>query len=437
MVDNPIASILLDANNKYNTHVARQNIYKSFMDQQREHADKVYSKVLSDEDLERLEQIITICERIENEIDVVNEEYNDIVSTMQEFNKDYSKSITETYDLSEYTNDYIKGTNLMNEVLNKLEVIDNLIKKYTDVYNSFDSTMQIKYMDELDTVEPNKDVTSTEYFAEKKAQMLFHNTDNFVNTADCYNSSDALSNIIQQSNENAKVITPAEEVAYKEAVVKCMAIYNDIYQYYSYLKQKFGGSDILNQNMAQVNNILHECNALAGIFQNAIDNPYNWGAVSSAQSEVYRYEALQKDFQIIMDSLKDLNKRVINGTARSVNGRSIPTTISEKDYMDMELYNNVIGDLAREIEEFMMDITADENLRAWVATRYNDLKIKMDAYYDAVHSIGVTDGERVFYTGIYNNEGFGLSLIENTRRELALIANEIRNVINSGKYNWY
>ena len=103
----------------------------------------------------------------------------------------------------------------------------------------------------------------------------------------------------------------------------------------------------------------------------------------------------------------------------------------------MELYNNVIGDLAKEIEEFMMDITADENLRAWVATRYNDLKIKMDAYYDAVHSIGVTDGERVFYTGIYNNEGFGLSLIENTRRELALIANEIRNVINSGKYNWY
>ena len=229
MVDNPIASILLDANNKYNTHVARQNIYKSFMDQQREHADKVYSKVLSDEDLERLEQIIRICERIENEIDVVNEEYNDIVSTMQEFNKDYSKSIAETYDLSEYTNDYIAGTNLMNEVLNKLDVVDNLIKTYTDVYNSFDSTMQVKYMDELDVVEPNKEVTSTEYFADKKAQMLFHDTDNFDNTAYCYNSSDALSDIIQQSNENAKVITPAEETAYKEAVVKCMAIYNDIY----------------------------------------------------------------------------------------------------------------------------------------------------------------------------------------------------------------
>ena len=171
MVDNPIASILLDANNKYNTHVARQNIYKSFMDQQREHADKVYSKVLSDEDLERLEQIIRICERIENEIDVVNEEYNDIVSTMQEFNKDYSKSIAETYDLSEYTNDYIAGTNLMNEVLNKLDVVDNLIKTYTDVYNSFDSTMQVKYMDELDAVEPNKEVTSTEYFADKNNKL--------------------------------------------------------------------------------------------------------------------------------------------------------------------------------------------------------------------------------------------------------------------------
>ena len=442
-MDNPIADIIRDYSAVYNNHVAKFTTIENTVDGY----DNLYSNVffphLSQEDVERIDQIFVNAEELLDELVSILDKYSDVFDDFNELNDAYNEAIKVSIDVSELKDDYItlsEELSVYNEKVNALftamesytaimdSTIGTLKEKFPDVYAEYEKSLETPVAEETaETVETVEDAENLEAanevfdkIQEQKPEAMF--VENAIDAA------------FSEAMKEPTVLTNAELLAYSEAIVKCQSMKDDMYNRYKGMVEKFGGSDILNENLAAVNNVLKECDNLIKIFSLAVNEPNCWNNVNMAQSSVYRYEALQNDMKVIGEALDVVQQRLTDGSARRAGaGRNVRVDLNYEDIEEYRELMGLIGGLQNEIEDYFCNPLCNEVMRAWIVSRFDDILFHAENYKKTLASVSaITDVHGGGWPlGIYGQEGMYGSLLGNELRECNLIASEIRNVISA------
>lgn len=439
-MDNPIADIIRDYSAVYNNQFAKFTTIENTVEGY-EALYEVFFAQLSQDDVERIDQVFNAASDILDELASLLEKSNSIFDDFNELNDAFNEAIKVSVDVSELKDDYIALTDELSMYNDKIEALFTAMETYSPVIEETINTLKEKfpevYAEYLESVNETKSETADTEIIEDKQNLDAANEVFDKLQAQKPEAMFVENNIdaaFSEAMKESTVLTNAELLAYSEAIVKCQSMKDSMYQRYHNMVEKYGGSDILNENLAAVNNVLKECDNLIQIFSRAVNEPNCWNFVDMAQSSVYRYEALQNDMKVINEALDVVQQRLKDGSARrAVAGRNVRVDL---DYEDIEEYRelqSLLGGLQSEIEDYFNNPLCNEVMRAWIVSRFDDILFHAENYKKILGSVSaVTEVHGGGWPlGIYGQEGMYGSLIGNELRECNLIANEIRKVISA------
>jgi len=432
-MDNPIADIIREYTSVYNTYVAKQSIFDvSYAD-----LDKLYyalfEEIVTDDESERMTEIFINMGLLLDEYTSILIDMNSLFEDLNILNDKFNAQITETLNVSEYGQQYVDYTEMLKEMLDKIEVIAISCENYGKIIDESMNTLKAKYAEEYQSYMADTSGDSIEetgmIFDKYNNEEMDAIFDKLNNKPIAMFSENILDVSYNKSKELPQILTKQENIAYSEAVSKCVELKDTMTARFRTMNTKYGKSDIINLNLAAVNNIILECDNLISIFSKAVSNPYSWADVSCAQESVYRYEALQNDYKVISNALSDVEKRLLNGSARRSDGsRNVNLEVQEKDtnYDNLTTLTNTLAD---DINAYL-ESCPDENIACWIISRYNELVDCVGAYSDARNKMSYSHMEPGFTSGLYGMEDMGQNVVGNLMRECNLIVSEIRRVMN-------
>lgn len=438
-MDNPIADIIREYTSYYNTYVTKRDILsKSYSDFSTLYFG-VFKDIVDDEESDRMINIFAIFEQLLDEYDSNLEDISNVFEDLTKLNEDYNQSIIETLDVTDYGQKYVDMTVLLKDTLDRTDVMLESCQNYIDVISGSIDTFKEKYNEQyqeyMSTITENVDV------ADSVSNIDTSNAEDIINIETAAEIFDTLNNKpMAMFNENLldaayskskmlpTVLTRSEYDEFSKIIYECNNNETEIRDKYTLLTTKYGKVDLLNQNLASVNNIIHECAELQKIFLDAVENPYSWAIVNTAQSAKYRYSALQNDYKIIIDSLNDIELRILNGSARRVGEDRYGNVEIKNDDVNFDHLNTLTNTLTNDVNAFL-DKCTDENISNWVIYRYNNLISCVNEYSNIIDNISYEHLENGYTNGAYGMESFGSVDLNNLMRECNLIASEIKKVI--------